>query len=130
MLISPGSEAVFTPNKQMSFHGTNYLFAETTENSVSATVLVYWRLQETDLAKMSTPPSPLSPTALHRIMEKLSILLRKQACSLDLLKEMRTCCYSGAGLTVEGSTHARCHLQLGLWLLSSLAAAEMSCIVP
>ena len=52
MLISAGFEAVFTPNKQMSFHVTNYLFAETTENSVRSTVLVYWRLSEADFTKM------------------------------------------------------------------------------
>lgn len=45
----------------MSFHVTNYLFAETTENSVCSTVLAYGRLPETDFAKMSTfPPQPLT----------------------------------------------------------------------
>jgi hypothetical protein len=51
VLISVGSEAVFTPHKQMSFHVTNYLFAETTENSVCSTLSVYWRFLETDFAK-------------------------------------------------------------------------------
>lgn len=108
----------------MSFHVTNYLFAETTENSVCSTVLVYRRLPETDLAKM--PYS--SPLCLSQLIEELGILLCEQEPYLDLLKWTWTQGHPGSGVMAFGVTScwAPCDcLGSGYGLLQ----LQMSCLV-
>lgn len=98
VLISTGFKAVFTPNEQMSFQVTNYLFAETTENSVCSTVLVYWRLPETNFAKMYVFPLCLSRRTWigveHSFISKSLIWIC--FCGYEL------CYHSGSGIMASG----------------------------
>lgn len=142
VLISTGFEAVFTPNEQMSFQVTNYLFAETTENSVCSTVLVYWRLPETNFAKMYVFPLCLSRRTWigveHSFISKSLIWIC--FCGYEL------CYHSGSGIMASGLASwqflshllweaplevlVRNHLPAWPLVMVFSACREMSCLFP